>query len=179
MTFDPDKFVADCRAAHAKDATHKGVQAVMDDVFTDPAALLAHFGEPTKGVIAPLFQSDELTISHLVWPPAAILAPHNHNMWAVIGIYTGREDNIFWRRMKDAPDGQIEAAGARSLTAGDVVPLGPDIIHSVTNPLDRHTGAIHVYGGDFFAKDRSIWEVETLTEQPYDMSAVKAMFKGG
>jgi len=25
------------------------------------------------------------------------IMPHNHRMWAVIGIYTGREDNIFWR----------------------------------------------------------------------------------
>jgi len=25
------------------------------------------------------------------------IMPDNHRMWAVIGIYTGREDNIFWR----------------------------------------------------------------------------------
>ena len=28
--------------------------------------------------------------------------PHNHEMWAVIGVYTGREDNIFWRRIPGA-----------------------------------------------------------------------------
>jgi len=86
-------------------------------------------------------------------------------MWAVIGIYTGREDNIFWRRL---PDGRVEAAGAQSLGERDAVPLGRDIIHSVTNPIARLTGAIHIYGGDFFAIPRSEWDAETLTEQAYD-----------
>ena len=79
------------------------------------------------------------------------IMPHNHLMWAVIGVYTGREDNIFWRRVPGAAGGLIEAAGAKSLGERDVEPLGRDIIHSVTNPLARLTGAIHVYGGDFLA----------------------------
>jgi predicted metal-dependent enzyme (double-stranded beta helix superfamily) len=91
-------------------------------------------------------------------------------MWAVIAIYTGREDNIFWRRL---PNGKVEAAGAQAMSESDAVPLGPDIIHSVTNPLTRLTGAIHVYGGDFFAAERSEWDPETLREQRYDVE--KAM----
>ena len=102
--------------------------------------------------------------------------PHNHSMWAVIGIYGGREDNIFWRRLKDDPQGRIEAAGARALCTGDVTPLGKDIIHSVTNPIPKLTGAIHIYGGDFFEAERSEWDAERLTEHPYDMSKVKALF---
>ena len=43
------------------------------------------------------------------------IMPHNHRMWAVIGVYTGREDNIFWRRLPGAGRGMIEAAGAKSL----------------------------------------------------------------
>jgi predicted metal-dependent enzyme (double-stranded beta helix superfamily) len=43
-------------------------------------------------------------------------------MWAVIGIYTGREDNIFWRRPADDPGGRIEAAGARALSEREVTP---------------------------------------------------------
>jgi predicted metal-dependent enzyme (double-stranded beta helix superfamily) len=84
---------------------------------------------------------------------------------AVIGIYTGREDNIFWRRM---PGARLEAAGAKALSERDAEPLGRDIIHSVTNPIPRLTGAIHVYGGDFFAAERSEWDSETLKEQRWD-----------
>jgi len=94
-------------------------------------------------------------------------------MWAVIGIYTGREDNIFWRRL---PGGNVEAAGAQSLCERDAVPLGREIIHSVTNPIARLTGAIHIYGGDFFASPRSEWDSETLTEHPYDSARTLQYF---
>jgi predicted metal-dependent enzyme (double-stranded beta helix superfamily) len=89
-------------------------------------------------------------------------------MWAIIGVYTGREDNIFWRRLPGNP-GKVEATGAKALCAGDAAPFGHDIIHSVTNPLPRLTGAIHVYGGDFFdPAHRSEWDPETLMEGPFD-----------
>ena len=67
------------------------------------------------------------------------LLPHNHKMFAVIGIYGGREDNVFWRRIKGGfrSDGLagIEAAGAESMGPGQVATMGKDIIHSVANPL--------------------------------------------
>jgi predicted metal-dependent enzyme (double-stranded beta helix superfamily) len=104
------------------------------------------------------------------------IMPHNHLMWAVIGIYAGREDNIFWRRLPDEP-GRIEAAGAKSLGPGDAEPLGRDIIHTVTNPLPRLTGAIHVYGGDFFAVARSEWDPETLCERALDLDRAARLFE--
>jgi predicted metal-dependent enzyme (double-stranded beta helix superfamily) len=103
--------------------------------------------------------------------------PHNHEMWAVIGIYTGREDNILWRRIENEAGGKIEAAGAKALSEQDVIPLGHDIIHSVTNPIPRLTGAIHVYGGDFFQVERSEWDPETLLECPYDAAKTIRLFE--
>jgi predicted metal-dependent enzyme (double-stranded beta helix superfamily) len=104
------------------------------------------------------------------------VVPHNHHMWAVIGIYTGREDNIFWRRLPGQA-GKVEAAGAKALCVKDATPLGRDIIHSVTNPIPRLTGAIHVYGGDFFCPDhRSEWDPETLLEEPWDVERAKRRF---
>ena len=38
----------------------------------------------------------------------------------------------------------------------------------MTNPIPRLTGAIHIYGGDFFAAHRSEWDPETLMEGPMD-----------
>jgi predicted metal-dependent enzyme (double-stranded beta helix superfamily) len=55
------------------------------------------------------------------------------------------------------------------LGPGDVRPLGEEIIHSVTNPTAKLTGAIHVYGGDFFSQERSEWDPESLEERPYDI----------
>lgn len=175
--FDPDQFVADCRNALVDDQGHKSVAQVLERAVSDPAQVLAGLGEPKRAGVQNLYCSDQLTVINVIWGPMMTLMPHNHNMWAVIGIYTGREDNIFWRRIKDAEVDKIEAAGARALGIGDSTPLGPDIIHSVTNPIPRLTGAIHVYGGDFFDMARSEWDPESLLERDYDIEKNMRLFE--
>jgi predicted metal-dependent enzyme (double-stranded beta helix superfamily) len=144
---------------------------------SDPPAVLKGLGEPTRGEVQKLYNAEDLTVINVIWAPHMTIMPHNHEMWAVIGVYTGREDNIFWRRLPDDAQGRVEAAGATSLGTKDAVPLGPDIIHSVTNPVPRLTAALHVYGGDFFAQPRSEWDPETLSEQPYDVSKTLRLFE--
>ena len=175
--FDLDQFVADCRAALAEDASHKAVREVVARAVADPGQVLGGLGDPKQAEVQKLHHSPDLTIINVVWGPRMTIMPHNHEMWAVIGVYTGREDNIFWRRLADQADGKVEAAGARSLGARDAVPLGRDIIHSVTNPLGRLTAAIHVYGGDFFATPRSEWDPEDLREQSYDVAKNMRLFE--
>jgi predicted metal-dependent enzyme (double-stranded beta helix superfamily) len=102
-----------------------------------------------------------------------VLLPHNHKMWATIGIYTGREDNIVWR----AAGPQVDAVGAASLSEKEVFDLPDDAIHSVVNPIPRLTGAVHVYGGDFFAAPRSEWDSETLRERPFDLEGARRVFR--
>ena len=175
--FDREQFVADCRAALKEDSSHKAAREVVAEAVSDPSAVLKGLGEPERAGINKLYHSDELTVLNIVWGPRMTLMPHNHEMWAVIGIYTGREDNIFWRRLPDEDGGLIEAAGAEALSEKDAVPLGKDIIHSVTNPVPRLTGAIHVYGGDFFETPRSQWNPETLTEHPYEVDELLRLFE--
>ena len=177
MAFDLDLFVSDCSDAIAKSASSKAVRELIARAVSEPDDVLKILGTPTKAEIQRLHVSDDLTILNVIWGPGMTLMPHNHNMWAVIGVYGGREDNIFWRRCKDHPDGLIETAGAKSLGPQDVRPLGQDIIHSVTNPTSKFTGAIHVYGGDFFETERSEWDPETLEEHPYDVENVLTIFE--
>ena len=174
--FNLGNFVEDCRAAVREDPTHHGIAALMERAISDPAAVLAEIGEPTEAGVFPVYRSPDLTVINVVWRPGMTVMPHNHDMWAVIGIYGGREDNIFWRRIKDHPDGLIEAAGAKALGTGQYTPLGRDIIHSVTNPISKLTGALHIYGGDFFDAHQSEWDAEDLTEHPRDFSKVNALF---
>ena len=175
--FDLDRLIEDCRTALAADPSHKAVREVVARTVSEPAAVLKGLGEPKRAEVQKLYHADDLTIINVIWAPRMTIMPHNHEMWAVIGIYTGREDNIFWRRVKDAPDGRIEAAGAKALVEKDAAPLGPDIIHSVTNPIARLTGAIHVYGGDFYGRERSEWDPETLGELPYDVNKTIRLFE--
>jgi len=175
--FDLDRFIADCRDAVAVDPTHKLVREVVARTVSDPAGVLAGLGEPRRAEVQKLHSSPELTILNVLWAPGMSVMPHNHLMWAVIGIYTGRENNIFWRRLPGEDGGKIEAAGAKSLAERDAEPLGRDIIHTVTNPLSRIAGAIHVYGGDFFAAARSEWDPETLLEREHDVQKNMHMFE--
>lgn len=175
--FEVEQFVAECRAAIAADTSHKAVREVLARAVADPGAVLRGLGEPKRATIETLHHAPDLTILNVVWAPRMTIYPHNHRMWAVIGVYTGREDNIFWRRLPEADGRKIEAAGAKALVAKDAAPLGSDIIHSVTNPIGRLTGAIHVYGGDFFAVERSEWDPETLLEGRYDPQKTLRLFE--
>jgi predicted metal-dependent enzyme (double-stranded beta helix superfamily) len=174
--FDLDRFVSDCRAAVTADPTYRSAREVVARAVSDPSAVLATLGEPTRAGVQKLYHSDDLNIINFVWGPRMTLLPHNHLMWVVIGIYAGREDNIFWRRVPGADGGRIDTMGAKSLGERDTQALEDDTIHSVTNPLSRFTGAIHVYGGDFFGIHRSEWNPETLLERPFDLEADLRLF---
>ena len=176
MPFELKSFVEDCRGALAANDPQSAVREVVARAVSDCSAVLKALGTPSVAGIAPLHRSPELTVLNVIWAPKMTIFPHNHMMWAVIGIYGGREDNIFWKRRRDDLAGTVEAAGAKSLCDRDAVILGPDVIHSVTNPIPRLTGAIHVYGGDFFAAGRSEWDPETLTERPCDVDRLMRQF---
>ena len=176
MRFDLECFVEECRSALADSHPPRAVREVAARAMAAPGEVMAALGEPRWAAMTALYRAADLTVLNVIWGPHMTLMPHNHRMWAVIGIYTGREDNIFWRRLPDASR-RIEAAGARALSVGDVEPLGRDIIHSVTNPVAKLTGAIHIYGGDFFATERSEWDPETLVEGSYDVGKVLGLFE--
>jgi predicted metal-dependent enzyme (double-stranded beta helix superfamily) len=175
--FELNQFISDCRSVLQQDPSLNFVREITARAVSYPDAVLKGLGEPTRAGIQTLFRSDSLTILNVIWGPHMTLFPHNHQMWAVIGIYTGREDNIFWRRVPGSPSGQLEAAGARALREKDAEPLGHNIIHSVTNPIPRLTGAIHVYGGDYFAPGRSEWDPESLLEQPCSVDRIVRQFE--
>lgn len=170
---DIERFIEDCKAASQESEAQAAVNEVLARAVSNPAAVLAALGEPVRAGLNVLFTSPTLTIFAATWTPQMNLMPHNHLMWANIGIYTGREDNIFWKR---TPDG-IKARGANALCVKDTAMLNPDIVHSVTNPLQRFTGGIHIYGGDFFHTHRSQWNPETLEEEPSDGETIRGIFE--
>lgn len=177
--FEKDRFIEDCKAA--VDEGQKAIREVVLEAVADPGGIARELGAPTTAGVFPLYRSDNLTVINFIWAPYMTLLPHNHNMSAVIGIYTGREDNIFWRRVKDAPPGvaALEAAGAESMGIGQAATLGKDIIHSVANPISKLTAAIHVYAGNFFEPPipRKQWDHETLAEAPWDMNHTYEVFR--
>ena len=171
--FDKDHFIQVCINAIPKG--QGAIREIVEEAVSDSARVMSELGEPQHAGMTPIYRSHDLTIISFAWSPIMSLMPHNHQMFAVVGIYSGREDNVFWRRTERT----IEAVGAKSLGVGDVAPLGRDIIHSVLNPIGKMTCALHVYGGDFFEPDepRSEWDHETLIERPWDVDRVKSLFR--
>ena len=173
QSFETDQLIAECRAALREASPHVAIKEIVERAVSQPGDVERALGTPRRAEMATLYRSPELTILNLVWGPCMSLYPHDHRMWAVIGLYGGREDNTFYRR---TAQGLVEAGG-RTLERSDAIILGETVIHAVENPLEKLTGAIHVYGGDFFGVPRSEWDPATLRERPYDVENVKRVFE--
>lgn len=170
--FDLDTFVADCRKALGEPNPEVAIRELVERAMSQPGDVERALGTPILGGVTALHRSPELTILNVTWAPGMAIYPHDHRMWAVIGLYGGREDNTFYRR---TPEGLV-VAGSKELGVRDAALLGKSVVHAVTNPLREFTGAIHVYGGDFFATPRSEWTPDTLEERPYDVENIKRAF---
>jgi predicted metal-dependent enzyme (double-stranded beta helix superfamily) len=170
--FDLDTFTADCLVASKETQPRLAIKEVLARAVAEPDAV-ARALPATKAEIERIHVSPELTILKVVWAPGMRIFPHDHRMWAAIGIYGGQEDNTFYRR---SPEGVVESGGTE-LYERDVTLLGDDTIHAVANPRDRYTGAIHIYGGDFFTQPRSQFDPDTLAESPHEIAHTLALFE--
>ncbi len=135
--FNPERFIEDCRTALGADDSHAAVRQVVARAVSEPGAVLGAVGEPERAQLQTLHRSADLTILNVIWAPGMVLLPHDHRMWAVIGIYTGREDNVFWRRV-EGESGKVEAVGAREGRAAARAPSDPLGDQSDPPPHRRH-----------------------------------------
>src|ERR1700728_3167986 len=129
MTLAVEDIVARCQAALADHTPVLAVRDVIDELVGDHARLEQALGPVDSGGITTLHNAPDLTILHVAWTPRMTLNPHEHRMWAIIGMYGGQEDNSFYRRTS----GGLESSGGKELPAGEVLVLGDDVIHSVAN----------------------------------------------
>lgn len=172
MALDLDGLLDRCQAAVREHTPQLAVRDVLDELVAAPQAFAAALGPVELGGIRTLHHAPDLTVLHVAWAPGMALDPHEHRMWAAIGMYGGQEDNAFYRR---TPTG-IEASGGRELPAGEVLVLGDDAIHSVSNSRRELALAVHVYGGDFYAQERSEWDMATFEERPRDLERTGRLF---
>jgi predicted metal-dependent enzyme (double-stranded beta helix superfamily) len=171
---DHEALLATCTAALAEPEPRSAVRSLLEQYLHEGALGYAS-EEPAPGIHV-VHNAPDLTVLDVVWAPGSRILPHDHRMWAAIAIYDGREDNAFFRRDEGRASGHVVPSGGRELLAGEVLLLGDDAIHGVSNPGTAFTGAIHVYGGDLIGTPRSQWDPETLEEEPYDFAAVNRAF---
>ena len=171
--FDKERFIEDCREAVKGSDAQAAIRELVVRAVSDPVAVVQGLGEPSRSGVETIYRADDLTILNLSWGPRMFVRPHDHRMWAVIGIYGGCEQNAFFRRAEQG----LTQHSVKELRVRDAVSLGASTIHAVTNPLDQLTCAIHVYGGDFFATERSEWDPQTHVERPYDVAHTMKAFE--
>ena len=172
--FDLEELIASCRSALREHTSELAVRELAASAMSRPAELEAALGTPSGGGMHTLHRSPEITVLNIIWPPGMALYPHDHNLWAVIGLYGGQEDNTFYARNKEGTG--LVRTGVKEFHSQDTVALAKDAIHAVTNPRSVYTGAIHVYGGDFFNEPRSQWASEDAEEVPYDVEQAQRVF---
>lgn len=166
-----DAFVEACIPL-APSRDHEAVSTLLEALIGDPdfAGQMPAFEPPepsplgwTLGGEHVCHQTDELTVMVLDTLPGVKQPPHDHEMNAIIGVFEGCEDQRFYAR---SSDGVTETAG-RSLEAGDVIVLGERAIHAISSPAGRAARAIHVYFGDIYSVERSLFDPDTLEPHPY------------
>jgi hypothetical protein len=173
VSFDPDAFVADCRAALLVDDPAAGVSEVVAAAVKDGPAIDAALGTENASFPSALFESPDLTVQRITWWPGYRSLPHEHRMWAVVGVYEGVEVN----RRFERSDAGIEPLATHDVGVAEVIVLDETAVHSVENPLRTRTAGLHVYGGDILVQARSAWAPDGR-EQPFDehATAEAAMF---
>src|ERR687897_713120 len=95
--FDIDDLIVDLRAAVDESEPRRAVREVLERSLSEPDEI-AEAMDPQEGGITLVHHTPELTVLNVVWSPGMELYPHDHRMWAAIGIYAGIEDNAFFRR---------------------------------------------------------------------------------
>ena len=119
--FDVDDLIDRCRQARAESEPRRASREVLDEVLARPAEV-ADVLRPSEGGLTLLHRSDDLTVVDVVWAPGMEIYPHDHRMWAVVGVYCGAEHNRFHRRVP----GGLADAGGRMLTESRFWPRASD-----------------------------------------------------
>lgn len=169
--FDLHQFICACQAALGDPEPALRIESLVRDAVSDPNKVKQSFADAKsverRGPITFAWRDAGLTVADVTTPPGLRSPAHDHQMWAVIGVYEGQEHNRFYK----AQDGELLVKGERLLRAGDVAVLGPEAVHAIANPLPENSSAIHVYGGDLVGRsDRSMWNPHTNEREDYDMT---------
>ena len=167
---DIQELIERCRDAATANEPITGVMDALAAFLHQPD-LEKLLGTADRSTYEALYRGRDLLVLHGVVPPTPRpVDPHDHRMWAVVGVYHGQEDNRLFARTAAG----LEPTERFSVRSGEIRQLDASTIHSVQAAGGRYLGAVHVYGGDLFGTSRSTW-IDGV-EQPHDESALPALF---
>ena len=90
---DVTELIDACREAAGGDTPTRGVSELVA-AFVHQPNLANVLGDGDRSTYEALYRGEDIVVLHGVVPPTPVpVAPHNHRMWAVIGVYQAREHN--------------------------------------------------------------------------------------
>jgi predicted metal-dependent enzyme (double-stranded beta helix superfamily) len=164
MAFELNRFIDMCLESASNENRLERLSSLMMAALDDPNINNSMPVSQEDEIL--LHESAELTVYRLRLTPGIHYPPHDHRMTAIIGLYEGSETNYFYRR----EGANVISTTRKDSYAPDVLVLAPDTVHSVANPGQSYSGAIHLYLGPLTQIERSIWAADGTGERPFDNS---------
>ena len=106
----------------------------------------------------------------LSWLPDRGTPAHDHGTWAVVASIEGKEKETLWRRNDDGAKpgyADLEQGTEAIMAASKVSCMLSGDIHTVWNVSDDISLSLHTYGKHVNFTDRSQFDPETKTAEPY------------
>ena len=153
--FDLDELIARLKRSVEDDSPSVRVKAILQEQLQDPDRVLKGMPEFADDE-AILFEDDRISIWFCRFRPGTTVPPHDHQMVATIGVYSGAERNEFF---ENDPDGTIRQSSEVILSAGNMLQIGPSAIHAVGCASAEPCCGIHVYLGCLTEVDRSLFDI--------------------
>ena len=171
-----NELVAKARKAAAGDDPTAALRLVLQESFAEQEALAAAVeAQPEDEVL--LFEDESCSIWTCRFDPAVVVPPHEHLMNAHIAVYRGCEvEVLFHRKGLEEADG-LRHAKNRAVKAGEVLSLGPDVVHAVTAEGDAPCLAVHIYQGPLSSVERALFDWDTGREVAFTMDKFNAMLR--
>lgn len=172
MSFSPESFVTELRAAAADAHPVRAINAVMREAVADPAVVAARVPDYEGDQLA-LYETDELSVYCVRFFAGQLVPPHNHKMPAFIGVYEGTEVNQLFRH--DASG--LTLVAEKHVAPGETLSIGSEGIHGVYALGSEDSLALHAYLGALERVSRSLFDPESGREIPYTDENYQALLR--
>lgn len=153
-TFDLDALVEEIKTASRSDNPRKDIKTIMEHVFEDTNVIQKNIPTFDEDEVN-LFEDDRISIWVCRFMPGAPIPAHDHQMNAMIGLYSGVERNRFFKLTTSET---ITETGHVDITPGEILNIAPTAIHTVECISQEPSRGIHVYFGPLQAIDRSLFD---------------------
>ena len=170
--FSVEGLVQSIRLAANKDDPETAIRDVLLETVKKPDEIFAATSHENEDEIL-YFEDDSVSIWRCRFQPKIMMPPHEHLLKVLIGVYSGGEKSILYKRTEDG----LKEAGSVTAHAGEVITLGKAAIHAVTTGDDKPSDAIHVYLGPLMQLERDLFEWESGKAVAFTVENFDAMKK--